>query len=364
MPEMDSSDRAMRERPLTFDSDASVRIAGTLCLPVDATAERPVPGMVLLGGTFGDTRDGDMDPARNPYAGSVPNSGLLRRIAHALAGRGVASLRFDKRGCGESGGSGDADAGADQRDAIAAVHSLRAAPELDSERVGAAGHSAGASLVVGITRQDPGLAAAGLLGMLFSSLEDLVRWNWGRVAALWPKLTEADRNWLRANRKREVIGAFRCEEFIEAARRGEDSIRLEAEGASLELDLVRFRHGMERYRSSPRVEQLRTVRCPVLLLHGGDDLNVNVEDALESYRALRQVGNEQVELVIVPGVDHNYQLAAEDPTERMWQRVTFQSQGNPLSPVALDALSSWAARVLHADERSSPRDQSQREVVR
>ena len=336
----------MRERPHTFESDASVCLAGTLCLPEDAAAQRPVPGMVLLGGTFGDTRDGDMDPARNPYAGTVPSSGLLRRIAHALAIRGVASLRFDKRGCGESGGSGDADAGADQRDAIAAVQSLRASPELDSNRVGAAGHSAGASLVVGITRQDPDLAAAGLLGMLFSSLEDLVRWNWGRVAALWPKLTEADRNWLRANRKREVVGAFRCEEFIAAARSGHDRIRLEAEGASIELDLVRFRQGMERYRSSSRIEQFRTVRCPVLLLHGGDDMNVNVEDSLESYRALREVGNEEVELVIVPGVDHNYQQVAEDPVERMWQRVTFQSQGNPVSSLALDALSSWAARVL------------------
>ena len=345
----------MRERPFSFESDPSVRLAGTLCLPEDASAERPVPAMVLLGGTFGDTRDGDMDPARNPYAGSVPSSGLLRRIAHALAAVGVASLRFDKRGCGESEGSVD-DAGADQRDAIAAVRSLRHRPELDPARIGASGHSAGASLVVGIARADPDLACAGLLGMLFSSLEDLVRWNWGRVAALWPQLTDEQRDWMRANRKREVVGAFRCEEFIEAARSGQSRIRLEAEGASIELDLVRFREGMERYRATPRVEQYRNVRCPALLLHGGEDMNVNVEDALASYSALREVGNERVDLVIVPRVDHNYQVVATEPVRRLWERVSFLSQGNVVSPIALQALSGWAARVMSASVPPSARD--------
>jgi pimeloyl-ACP methyl ester carboxylesterase len=345
----------MQEQPFSFESDPSTKLSGTLCLPDDASAKRPVPAMVLLGGTFGDTRDGDMDPARNPYAGSVPSNGLLRRIAHSMAAVGVASLRFDKRGCGESQGSAE-DAGADQRDAIEAVRSLRLRPAIDPARVGASGHSAGASLVVGIARLDPDLACAGLLGMLFSSLEDLVRWNWGRVAALWPQLTEEQRDWMRANRKREVVGAFRCEEFIEAARSGQPRIRLEAEGASIELDLVRFREGMERYRATPRLEQYRHVRCPALLLHGGEDMNVNVEDALASYKALREVGNERVDLVIVPRVDHNYQVVATEPVKRLWERVSFLSQGNVVSPTALRALSGWAARVMSAQTPPSARD--------
>jgi pimeloyl-ACP methyl ester carboxylesterase len=352
----------MQEQAFSFESDPSTQLAGTLCLPDDASGDRPVPAMVLLGGTFGDTRDGDMDPARNPYAGSVPSSGLLRRIAHALAAVGVASLRFDKRGCGESQGS-VGDAGADQRDAIEAVRAIRLRPEIDPGRIGASGHSAGASLVVGIARVDPDLACAGLLGMLFSSLEDLVRWNWGRVAALWPQLTEEQRDWMRANRKREVVGAFRCEEFIEAARSGQPRIRLEAEGASIELDLIRFREGMERYRSTPRIEQYRHVRCPALLLHGGEDMNVNVEDALASYKALREVGNEHVDLVVVPGVDHNYQVVAPEPVRRMWERVTFLSQGNVVSPTALQALSGWAARVMSAKTPPPARDASPNAVT-
>ena len=337
----------MREREVAFEAEADVHIAGTVCLPEDSSPQRPTGGIVLLGGTFGDTRDGDMAPERSPYAGSVPSSGLLRRIAHALAASGVATLRFDKRGCGGSGGDARAaDSESDLRDAFAAVRALRARPEIDPTRVGVFGHSAGASLACDIARAQPDIAGVGLLGMLFSSLEDLMRWNWGRVAQIWPQLTTDQRQWLRDNRQREVVGAFRAEEFIAAAHAGADRVALSAEGVTVVLDLVRFRQGMDGLQGSSRVEQYRGVQCPALVLHGGDDLNVRVEDALESYRALRMIGNDRVTLVVLPGLDHNFQPTAPDPLQRAWERITFVSQGHAVSPVALEAMGTWAARVL------------------
>jgi alpha-beta hydrolase superfamily lysophospholipase len=334
----------MRERTLTFSDEPGVRIAGTLCLPEDASMSSPAPAMVLFGGTFGDTRDGDMALPRTPYAVDAPKSGLLRRIAHALAAKGVGSLRFDKRGCGES--VGPLDPGSDLRDATAALRTLQGRPEVDPRRVGAAGHSAGASHVCAIARETSELACAGLLGMLYGSSEDLVRWNWGRLARFWPRFSNEQRAWLRTHRQRDVVAAFRADDFLAAAERGDDFVRLEAEGVSHEFELVRFRHGMQRLREHPRIEQLREVRCPVLLLHGAEDLNVRVEDALDSFRAFRETGHERVELAIIPGVDHNYQPVPDDPVARAWERVSFESQARPVSTRALDVLASWAARVL------------------
>ena len=344
---MTASRRYQRELEVTFEAEADVHIAGTLCLPQDTSRQRPTGGIVLLGGTFGDTRDGDMAPERSPYAGSVPSSGLLRRIAHTLAASEVATLRFDKRGCGSSGGDARAaDSESDLRDAFAAVHALRARPEIDPARVGVFGHSAGASHACAIARAEPEVACVGLLGMLFSSLEDLMRWNWGRVAQIWPQLTAEQRQWLRDNRQREVVGAFRTEEFIAAAHAGADRVALSAEGVTVELDLVRFRQGMDGHHGNPRVEQYRGVQCPALVLHGGEDLNVRVEDAIESYRALREIGNDRVTLLVLPGLDHNFQPAATDPLERTWERITFASQGHPVSSVALKAMGAWAAEAL------------------
>ena len=348
----------MREEPIQFVSDPGVTIAGTLCLPEDSSADARAPGIVLLGGTFGDTRDGDMALPRTPPAADAPKSGLLRRIAHALAARGVGSLRYDKRGCGESGGTVDpADPGADARDALAAYRALRAEPGVDRARVGAAGHSAGASYACGIARDVPDLACAGLLGMLYGSSEDLVRWNWNRLAAFWPRFSDTQRAWLREHRPRDVVAAFRTEEFLGAAEDGQDAIVLEAEGVSHRFELAGFRQAMHRYRERPRLAQLREVRCPTLLLHGAEDLNVRVEDALDSFRTLREAGNDRVELVILPGLDHNYQPVAADLVERVWERVTFASQAHPVSPLALEAIASWAARVLRAEVPPARREE-------
>ncbi|MBM4434476.1 MAG: alpha/beta fold hydrolase [Chloroflexi bacterium] len=330
---------------MTFDPEPGLTLAGTLCLPEDASARRRVPAIALFGGTGGDTRDGDMAPERTPYVRDPPKRGLQRRIAHDLAMHGIATLRFDKRGCGESGGRADlSDYETDLVDNVAAVRWLRERAEIDSGRVGACGHSAGAFNACMVARELPDIACAGLLGALSSAIEDLVRWNWARVRERWGSFSGEQRAWLRANRPREVVGAFREEEFIAAARRGDRTVRLEAEDVAVEVDLVRFRQDMER----PVVHELRNVRCPALVLHGGDDMNVRVEDALVTYRALRDAGNRDVDLVIIPAVDHSFQPVVGDPVARIWDRVTLATFGRPVSPLALRTISGWAARVLDA----------------
>jgi pimeloyl-ACP methyl ester carboxylesterase len=332
----------VREHEVTFTTAPGIALAGTVCLPEDAHA-RAAPAVVLLGGTGGDTRDGDMAPERSPDIVDPPRRGLQRRLAHELVGRGIASLRFDKRGCGASGGRADeSDYDTDLIDNVAAVRFLRSRGEIDPGRIGVVGHSAGAFNACAVVREVSDIACAGLLGAVSGTIEDLVRWNWGRVAEHWPSLSDAQREWLRKNRPREVVGAFRGEQFIEAARARRNVVTLEAEGVSVTLSTVRFRQDMER----PMRPEFRHVRCPALVLHGGDDMNVRVEDALETYRALREFGNDDVELVIVPGVDHSFQPVVRDPRERAWDRFTLAPMSRPVSPVALRALGDWAERAL------------------
>jgi pimeloyl-ACP methyl ester carboxylesterase len=320
-------------------------LAGTLCLPEDASEASPVPAVLLLGGTGGDTRDGDMAPERTPYIKNPLKRGLQRRIAHELVQHGIATLRFDKRGCGESGGTADAsDYETDLIDNVAGVQWLRERAEIDGARVGVAGHSAGAFNACMVSRELPDIACAGLLGALASTAEDLMRFNWERVARFWDQFTDEQRTWLKENRPREVVGAFRIEQYLEAARGTARSVVLEAESVSLEVELVRFRQDMER----PVVNEFRHVRCPALVLHGGDDMNVQVEDAFETYKALRAAGNGDVDLVIIPGVDHSFQPVVGDPLTRAWDRISGATMGRPVSPHALRAISSWAARVLNA----------------
>jgi pimeloyl-ACP methyl ester carboxylesterase len=111
----------IREFPIVFGSHG-LQLKGKILLPPDATNGKPVPGAVLCHG-FGAAHR-VMEPA-----------------ARIMASQGVASIIFDFRGHGDSEGAVD---GKLAEDVIDAWDILCQLPEVDSERVGIAGHSLGA----------------------------------------------------------------------------------------------------------------------------------------------------------------------------------------------------------------------------
>jgi pimeloyl-ACP methyl ester carboxylesterase len=122
--------------PLT-DGDA---LAGTLTLPAGGG---PHPLAVIVGGFGPQGRDGGGD--------------LYRRLAGDLARRGVASLRYDKRGVGDSPGAPLAWLNAEvlAADAEAATRTGAAPAETDPRRVVLVGHSQGGVLSLRAGRRAP-----------------------------------------------------------------------------------------------------------------------------------------------------------------------------------------------------------------
>ena len=114
---------------------ASGTLYGTLAMP---DAAGPVPVALILAGSGPTDRDG------NSAAGLHADS--YRLLAHALAARGVATLRADKRGVGESAAAYDRSEtvvfGDFVSDAQAWLQHLRADPRFAS--VSVVGHSEGA----------------------------------------------------------------------------------------------------------------------------------------------------------------------------------------------------------------------------
>ena len=328
----------MREREVAIPS--TFGLAGVLCLPEEASG---APAIVLLGGSGADTRDGDLEPGWPPGTTGLPAPGTLRRIAHRLAGAGVATLRYDRRGFGASGGApGQADYDSDLEDALAAVAWLRARPEVDPARVAVGGHSAGVLTACHVCRDDPDVAAALLLGGLASSIEDLIRDNLGRAGRHWAELSAEQRAWLEENLPAMLVRAEGVERYLEAARRGEPSVTLEGRGLTLELPTVRTQQDL----ATDYAAEFRHVRGPALVLHGGDDLNVPVADALTAYRTLRAAGNDAVQLTVLPGLDHYFNPVSSDPSQRVWDRVALVGLRRPMAPEALDVIAGWAVRAL------------------
>lgn len=331
----------MREHEVAVASPYG--LAGVLCLPEDAAAGRPAPAIVLLGGSGADTRDGDLEPGWPPGTTGLPAPGTLRRIAHRLAAAGVATLRWDRRGFGASGGRAEeADYTSDLEDALAAVAWLRAREEVDPARVGVAGHSAGALTACRVCRDVDDVAAAILLGGLASPIDDMLRWSLGRIGRHWARFTLEQQAWLVENVPAQLVRGDGADRYLEAARRGDSSVVLEGHGVTVELRTARTRQDLE----ISYAEEFGPVRCPALILHGGDDLNVPVADALTAYRTLRQAGNDHVQLTVLPGLDHYFNPTSPDPARRVWDRVSLEGLRRPMAPEALDVIARWAVGVL------------------
>nr|WP_306367350.1 alpha/beta fold hydrolase [Nocardiopsis sp. CC223A] len=125
------------ERELSFTVDG-VEVFATLTLPEDTSG--PVPGALIVSGSGPTDRDGNSDLR--------PDADTNLNFARLLAEAGVASLRYDKLGSGETGLGGlDPDAPVDpgvfDAQAAAAYEALVGQGEVDPARTAVVGHSEG-----------------------------------------------------------------------------------------------------------------------------------------------------------------------------------------------------------------------------
>jgi pimeloyl-ACP methyl ester carboxylesterase len=85
-------------------------------------------------------------------------------------------------------------------------------------------------------------------------------------------------------------------------------------------------------------EALRKVRCPVLIVNGEKDLQVEpAQNVGEIEKALKQAGNKDVTVHILPGMNHLFQTCTTgSPTE-------YSTIEETMSPTALQTIGDWIA---------------------
>lgn len=261
-----------------------VTLAGELLLP-DAAPPGPArryPNVLLLGSWLARDRDGRLDAGRHPAwfaprARGQDGVPLLARVAAALAELGVASLRFDKRGCGSSGGSWqESDLFTlidDARDALAALRGRR---DLDPARTGIVGHGEGAGIAMSVAIGDPVVGPLGLIGASARSYRDVFRRGVAERSAAARRPAALARPRI-ADPLVAAIDAW-SEEIVERADRREPAMDLRLPGAPpLRLALA----GWEQAFHTPPRALATMLNRPVTLVHGRyDDISHPDESAL------------------------------------------------------------------------------------
>lgn len=279
--------RVIHRQELRFRAgDAS--LAATLTLPEDAGRR---PWALLVPSWLPRNRDGGWDRDRHPGWFAPPTrdagAGLLARLADALADRGVATLRYDPRGCGASDGSWERAAFFtridDARDAIGA---MRSRPELDLRRTAIVGHGEGAGIALSVAIGDPAIGAVGLIGASARSLRTVLRRG------------VAERARTGVDRRHPAVTALdrASEELLEHAERRAPSLDLAIGDETVTLALA----GWEQAIHTPPLALATMLHRETLLLHGAGDAWADPAESALLAAVLAEAGNAP-ELTVTPG---------------------------------------------------------------
>jgi len=278
---------------------------GTLELPA---SKPPFPVALLISGSGPTDRDGNsrLLPGKN-------NS--LKMLAEGLAGQGIASLRYDKRGIGESKTAGLKEE--DLRfetyvdDAVRWAQYLRRDHRLHALVI--IGHSEGSLIGMLAARKLPGdgyisIAGAGRPG--------------GQIILLQLRSQPIPRDLMK-----------QVEDIVSALEQGRtaDSIP-QGFGALFRESVQPYLISWFRYDPAKEIAKLT---MPVLILQGTTDIQASVSEA-----NLLAGANPKAKLVVIEGMNH---ILKEVPEGRDKQIASYSDPSLPLAAKLVDEISHFIA---------------------
>jgi uncharacterized protein len=324
---------------VTFPSPGTgVTLAGTLTLP---KGDGPFPAVLLIAGSGPQDRDE-----------TIANHRPFLLLADTLTRKGVATLRYDKRGVGQSTGNLDAATTMDLAvDAEAALAFLKSRKEIDTARIGLLGHSEGAIIAPYLAghSQEVGwlvlLAAPATTGeQTLLNQSELI----GRAGGLSDDQLDASLGFDQAAYalvRKEKDPSVLSQKLVALVKdTGLDSAlppqALETQIRMLTSPWFRF------FLDYDPLPNLKTVKCPVLALYGQKDLQVSSKANMPLLQdALQAAGNKSTDVRELPELNHLFQHAyTGTPAEYAAIEETF-------SPEALATVADWAAARVPANSK-------------
>jgi hypothetical protein len=284
----------------------SATLHGTLLVPAD----RGAPVALLIAGSGPTDRDGN-----TPLLPGKNNS--LRYLAEALAERGIASLRYDKRGIGESratmAGLTEADLRFDHFVDDAAAWGRRLAADRRFSSVVVIGHSEGSLIGMLAAPAIPASKVVSIAGAGVPAGDVIIR---QMSAQLQPPLMA------------QVTAA------VDKLERGELLDTVPPGLAAL------FRPSVQPYliswfKHDPAVAAAR-LGVPLLVVHGTHDIQTLEEDA----RAIA-AGHPGATLTLIQGMNH---VLKQTPAGRMEQLPAYSDSTLAIDQMLVDAIADFVLR--------------------
>jgi pimeloyl-ACP methyl ester carboxylesterase len=321
-----------KEEEISFPNErAKITLAGTLTLP---RGPGPFPSAILISGSGPHDRD-------ESIVGHRP----FLVLADHLTRKGIAVLRFDKRGIGKSTGDyANATTEDFAADAEVALSYLKTRKEIDPKRTGLIGHSEGGLIAPLIASRSGGVAWIVLLAGPGLNGEDTLLLQ----SELILKSSGVDDDQIAKTRafNKQTYALVR-QEKDPAALQAKLTDLVQSSSMSAVLPPAALQSQL-RVVASPwfrffldydPVPALQKTTCPVLALTGEKDLQIPARENLPKIqKALQDGGNKDFQATELPGLNHLFQHA---PTGSINE---YGSLEETMAPEALDAVSDWVLK--------------------
>jgi pimeloyl-ACP methyl ester carboxylesterase len=313
-----------------------VKLAATLTLP---QGNGPFPAVILITGSGAQNRNEEVMGHR-PF--------LV--LADHLTRKGIAVLRADDRGVGGSTGNiSDSTSENFAYDALAGIEFLKSRKEIDVKKIGLIGHSEGGIIAplaaslskdvafivmmagTGLTGEDILYLQGALISRAMGVSEEKIKENTDLQKRIFSVLkSQKD----EASIKKELSSLFEesYEKMTDEEKKAitDKNTYLEGQFKSLLSPWFRF------FLTYDPKSALGKVTCPVLAINGEKDLQVPPQENLPVIeQTLKQSGNRDVTVQMLPGLNHLFQKSATGAVSE------YPQIPETINPAALTAISGW-----------------------
>lgn len=344
MPLAEDEDVPYQVEEVTF-TNGEITLAGTLTLPA---GEGQHPAVVLMTGSGPQDRDEMV----------VPGFRIFKLIADHLTRQGIAVLRYDDRGVGQSTGDYNAASIEDlASDGAAAVAYLQTRDEIDPAQVGLLGHSEG-GIYAAMLGANPDTKIAFIItvaGTAVNGRELLLHQNReilassgatqdiidSQIALLNDILPLAEaRDWegMEQLYKEKVLEQWALLTPDEQAALGGDAEAYAQQTAASFRQIYGSEWFVTLLDYNPADDWAQTT-VPVLAIFGAKDVQVDeAQNAVPLTEALIGAGNTDFAVVVLPDANHVMQAAQTGGIEEYMQLE------KAFTPAFLPTLTDW---LLH-----------------
>ncbi len=303
--------------------ESAVELRGTLTIP-EGDSEK-YPAVLIIPGTGALNRDGNAK-------GLELN--LYRELAEWLSGQGFVTLRYDKRGVGESGGK-QYETSMDDLidDAEACLAFLRRHPLVDEENVLVLGHSEGAILAPALNARNP-VAGLILLSGAGMRLDEAIRMQQeiglkelGEIGGFKGFLISKLKVTEKARKKNDKF----FKKILEGDR---DVMRMGTAKVSAKWFREHFTY--------PVFDDYRKIECPVLAITGKRDFQAD-------YRNLEKLPDAisaPLEIHAIEDMNHGLKEQKQDHSLLQAKKLYKSDIGKPLHPDLRSVLEAWLRKYF------------------